>query len=107
TDEYSHGDAISAPIMGYGYGKRNVWWSGPSSNSSADIQNDVGIIARSSNGFGYRQDDHPGSYSSAEMLGGAGRTRSAAGVIEKSTDRDWFGFNTTGGSVTINVNVTP
>ena len=34
TDEYSHGDSISSPIMGYGYAARNVWWQGTSSISS-------------------------------------------------------------------------
>src|SRR5205814_5165119 len=106
-DEYSHGDALSAPIMGYGYAPRNTWWEGPSSISAGSIQNDVAVISSLVNGFGYRPDDYPDSPMSGAALGGSGTNLSSAGVIEKSTDQDWFSFTTGGGSVAMRVDVAP
>jgi hypothetical protein len=107
TDEYSHGDSTDAPIMGYGYAARNVWWSGPSSIASWSMQNDVSIIASSENRFGYRTDDYPDSPGAGTQLTGAGLELSAPGVIGQSTDQDWFTFSTPAGAGSISVDVSP
>src|SRR5262249_48716566 len=72
-------------------------------------------IARSENGFGYRQDDHADSPTFATALALSPRTPldillgrafvSGSGVIERTTDVDQFTFTTAGGTATLAVNV--
>jgi hypothetical protein len=113
TDEYSHGDGITAPIMGYGYAARQTWWYGADTISSTTVQDDVSVIASSANGFGYRADDFPNAAKSAKPLsivaGSSGQsTFTSSGVIEQNTDADWFSFNiANSGNVTAAVNVAP
>jgi hypothetical protein len=113
TDEYSRGDGTSAPIMGYGYLPRQTWWQGSSSLGAQVSQDDVSVIASSANGFGYRPDDAPDAPASAKKLTAASATNgvsvfSTSGVIERSTDQDWYSFTTTAaGSVTAAVDVAP
>jgi hypothetical protein len=106
TAEYSMGNATTAPIMGNSYyATRGTWWYGTSSISSTSIQDDMAIISRSANGFGYRADDHGNSLSVADTLLVSGDTLSGSGVIEKTTDSDYFKFMTAGGAVTLSANV--
>ena len=59
TNQYNPGTAAVAPIMGMAYSStRGVWWYGPS-GSSTHFQDDMAVIAGTTNGFGYRFDDHP------------------------------------------------
>ena len=61
-------------------------------------------ISSSTNGFGYRADDHA-SASKPTSLVFSGNTATASGIIEKMDDQDAFSFSTTGGSVTITQDV--
>lgn len=92
-DEYNRGDAHKAPIMGSSYRKRGVWWLGPSSNSPYAIQDDLYILSNFENGFGYRADDHGNTPAGATPLVG-----SVTGVIEKTSDVDFFTYQSTGGA---------
>jgi hypothetical protein len=106
TAEYSTGNGATAPIMGNSYyATRGVWWYGTSSISSTSIQDDMAIISRSANGFGYRADDHGNSTSAADALLVSGDSLSGAGRIEKTTDSDYFKFMTAGGSVSLSASV--
>lgn len=106
TNEYNPGNAARAPIMGNSYSAaRALWWSGTSSQSATTLQHDVDIISNGSNGFGYRPDDHLADVTSATPLAVSGSTFSAAGVIERVTDQDWFSFSTLAGTVTFRLAV--
>ena len=56
------------------------------------------------NGFGYKVDDHGNDASTASALNTVGTALSGNGLISNRTDVDYFRFNTSGGSVTLNVN---
>jgi hypothetical protein len=108
TQEYNTGTALKAPIMGNSYSAaRSTWWLGHPTNSSTAYQNDMALIARPANGFGYRADDRGNTFATATRLYPSGSSVSRAGVIEKTTDTDFFNFGTTGGVVSLSVNVAP
>jgi len=95
TTEYNPGANGVAPIMGNSYNKRGLWWVGPSTSSST-IQNDMQIIARSANGFGFRSDDHGNSPVSASAFSDVyGTAFGAYGVVNDTSDSDYFKFTLT------------
>lgn len=109
-----HGSgAVSwAPIMGAPWSDESApfeqedvtqWSRGEYANAN-NLQDDLAIIAGTSNGFGYRADDIGSTQATASPLKFTGSAVSDAGIIERSTDSDWFSFTTSGGSVTLNVN---
>lgn len=106
-EEYSHGTADKAPIMGFSYySLRGLWWSGTSSDGPTSMQSDLSIISGTTNGFGYRPDDHAGTMAGADLLDVVGGTTlHGAGVIEKMTDVDYFRFTSAGGEVDLRANV--
>ncbi len=78
--------------------------------TSRTLQNDLDVIASYENGFGYRADDHGNSFGTATALWGtlAGlpeQALSVAGIVEQMTDADYFRFQTTGGQITVTLNV--
>ncbi|MBI2167755.1 MAG: pre-peptidase C-terminal domain-containing protein [Candidatus Omnitrophica bacterium] len=97
TREYNPGTSVKAPIMGSSsyLSQRGLWWNGTSSTCSTCIQNDITVIARSQNGFGYRPDDHGDDSDSASELTIHGTAVSAAGIIGSTDDKDYFTFTTT------------
>lgn len=112
SEEYYRGHGFGAtswaPIMGVGYSRQVVQWSKGEYANSSNKQDDLSIIT-TRNGFGYRPDDYGSTRATATGLaytGGSGvKVINVAGVIEKNTDQDWFGFATTGGL--INLTFTP
>jgi len=99
VNEYNSGTVDSAPIMGVAYSSnRGLWWYGQSL-SWLTYQDDLAVISGTGNGFGYRLDDHASSRAAADALTISGGSAAASGVIEQTSDQDWFGFTTTGGSV--------
>ncbi|MFI5378323.1 MAG: PKD domain-containing protein [Tepidisphaerales bacterium] len=117
TSEYNRGDSLLAPIMGTAYyAARGLWWNGPDSNSSTEIQDDLWWLSGSWNGFGYRPDDHGNTPATASPLTVAGTSLSGSGVIETCpwtdgthtaviSDKDYFSFTTPAGTVNFNVDV--
>jgi PKD repeat protein len=107
TNEYHPGNSAWAPIMGLAYySARGTWWNGPNSMGWATMQDDMAVIARTQNGFGYRPDDHASVFSSAAAVTVANSAFSVSGVIEQTTDRDVFRFTTSAsGTVTLNLSV--
>ncbi len=104
TDEYNPGSGDWAPIMGLSYYKTRTTWHDGTTTSSNTYQDDMAVIARATNGFGYRADDH-GDINSATTLSFAGNNATASGIIERMSDEDAFAFSTTGGQVDLSVNV--
>jgi fibronectin type 3 domain-containing protein len=85
------GNSYSAP--------RSLWWYGTSSISASSIQDDMAVISRSTNGFGYRPDDYGNTPSAASPLTVSGSQVSGSGVIATTSDLDYLSFNTSGGTV--------
>jgi hypothetical protein len=102
-DEYYAGPGDGrAPIMGDSYdATRGVWWAGQSAYSPYEFQDDMNIIARPSNGFGYRPDEHSNAIAGATPLTVSGNQVFGAGVIMIMADTDFFSFTTGAGTVTI------
>jgi large repetitive protein len=103
TAEYRNGGPDISPIMGVSYySTRGLWAKGQSSTSSTSIQDDLAII--SSNNFGYRADDYGNDASTADLLSAdVNGAVSANGVVEKTSDQDWFSFSTLSGPVNFTV----
>jgi len=95
----------TAPLMGNSYNApRSLWWNG-TSTSSTTIQDDLAVISRPQNGFGYRPDDHGGTAATATALAVAGSQLSGSGIITTTSDLDYFSFSTGGGQLTLSVDV--
>jgi PKD repeat protein len=102
---YGHGDGQIgwAPIMGVGYYKNLVQWSKGEYPNANNLEDDLSKIQLEGE-FGYREDDHGNSISSATWISSqADGTLSAKGIIEQNTDIDVFGFATELGQVLINI----
>jgi hypothetical protein len=90
-----------APIMGVNsnYAVRGMWWDAFNPVELRQ-QDDVVIMAGTNNGFGFRTDDAGNTIASALALP---PSRTTSGIIEQTTDTDYYSLTTTGGSVTISV----
>ena len=105
--EYNPGTSVKAPIMGTSYAAaRGLWWRGPT-YSPTSLQDDLVQLSSSFNAFGYRADDHGSAPATATPLGGSGNSVSGHGVIEQTTDADYFSFATLAGEVSFFLDVAP
>lgn len=81
-----------APIMGVGYYQNmTLWNNGPNPYGCTENQNDLYVIT-TTNGFGYRNDDHSASFASATNTTFSNNRFNVDGVIEQNTDQDMFKF---------------
>ncbi len=85
-----------APIMGVGYYQQTTQWSRGEYTNSTTNEDDLAIIV-ANNGFGYRADDYGNNINSGTPLSGssgviAPGTYTRSGIIEQTTDSDWFTF---------------
>ena len=109
-----HGSGVTAwaPHMGVGYYVNLVQWSKGEYANANQSQDDLAIIVDpmdngwgGTNGFGYRLDDAANSYTaSAGIVGtvaGATFNVNQKGIIEKTTDVDWFKINAGAGSINL------
>lgn len=107
-EEYYQGHGVGAtgwaPIMGVGYYRSLVQWSKGEYASANNQEDDLAIIARSQNGFGYLLDEAGDTREASALLGFSGENIAQQGVITQAADSDYFLFSTTGGAVTINAN---
>ncbi|MCB0397163.1 MAG: PKD domain-containing protein [Flavobacteriales bacterium] len=103
---YYAGHGNWGPIMGACYNVDIVQWSKGEYSGANNTENDLSIISGSSNGFGYRTDDHGNTIGAATPLVDDGNGNVAAadnnGIIEKTTDVDLFSFTTSGGAFSFN-----
>lgn len=103
TAEYNVGTGAGetswAPIMGVGY-YRNVtlWHYGSNPWGCSYMQDDLGIITSTMNGFGYRPDDYGNTKGSAKPVHFTNNKFSLNGVIERPKDADVFTFALNGKS---------
>jgi hypothetical protein len=97
---YYGGQGAWAPIMGVGYDRPISQWSRGEYSGANNTEDDLAIIA--SHGAPVRPDDHGNGAAAATPLSG-----SATGIIERSSDTDWFGFTSGGGATTVAVAPAP
>jgi hypothetical protein len=98
TEEYNSGIGSGeigwAPIMGVGYYRnQTTWHNGPNPYGCTNAQDDLAIITSSTNGFGFRPDDHDASYRRATSVPLQNGKFSSEGLINNSTDEDIFEVN--------------
>lgn len=89
------------PVMGSSYGStRGVWWYG-TTTSRTRFQDDLAVLSSSTNGFGYRADDHGDTVATTTALtiSGTGEVMPIGGVISTNSDIDLFSFFTGSGQV--------
>lgn len=94
----SWGTIMGAPFIGAA--ENLTTWSKGDYYGANNSEDDLNIIT-SGNGFSYRIDDHGGSLATATAL--TGQSISAFGVIERTSDVDWFAFDTGAGAVSLSV----
>ena len=97
---YYRGHGTWAPIMGVGYYKTVTQWSKGEYFNANNTQDDLAIM-RNYAGIDYRSDLHGNSIGEAADLGVTGSSISDSGIIETSSDVDFFGFDTGAGSITL------
>ena len=100
------GETGWAPLMGVGYYQNVTQWSKGEYSGANNKEDDLAIIT-GGNGFTYRADDYGNTTSGAGALSASGASVGADGVIEQSTDVDFFYFDTGSGAVTISASPAP
>ena len=109
AEEYylGHGNPDSetgwAPIMGAGYYQPLVQWSKGEYLSANNQEDDLAIIAKPANGFGYVDDEAGDTIESAATLGVSGTDIFQEGIIAKASDTDVYLFVTKAGLADISV----
>ena len=116
SEEYYDGHGFGpvgwAPHMGAGYYRNLVQWSKGEYSAANNQEDDLAIITSPTsngfggpNGFGYRIDDFADNQGLATAIAGTSLNGlfniNQIGVIEKTTDSDWFKIVTKGGLLTL------
>ncbi len=96
---YYTGQGDWAPIMGVGYYEPISQWSKGEYSNANNTEDDLLIITQ--HGLAYRSDDHGNFLGNATPL--VGTTITNWGIIERSTDLDFFSFSTGAGQVQFTV----
>jgi hypothetical protein len=108
TSEYNPGNGTTAPFMGNPLSPnvRALWWDGASSNGYNQTQDDLKILSNSPTDPGYRTLTVGQTTGSTAALNFNAGSFSAAGIIETTSQQDYYAFTTGAtGSDTFNVNV--
>lgn len=97
--EYNQGNSSWAPLMGQSQLSTTVstWHNGTSSAGPTVFQDDMAMLAGTTNGFGYRSDDRGNTTATATALTTSGNTWSGTGIVGTNTDVDMFSFSVTAG----------
>jgi len=102
VSEYNNGNAAWAPIMGNSYyATRSTWANGPTDESATSSEDELAIIASSTNGFGYVPDDYGNTITTAAALPVTSGSVNVSGLIGRNDDRDVFKFSTSGGALNL------
>ena len=107
-EEYPPGNGSTGPIMGdAGKFAGAVWAIGTSGDPPKSIQVQLAIIAGSHGGytFGYRPSNFGHSIKAASALALSGKNASESGVIAKTSEMDYFSFNTNAGTISFSGSV--
>jgi hypothetical protein len=87
------GETAWAPIMGVGYYRNfTVWHNGPNPNGCTNTQNELAMISGTTNGFGFRVDDHAAISRDATVATFSNNKFNVDGIISKTDDIDMFKF---------------
>lgn len=104
---YYNGQADWGTIMGGVQTRAVTQWSKGEYNNADNFEDDLAIITATGNGFGYKTDDHSNSRTNAtDMIvepNGSVLASKNHGVIERSSDKDFFKFVTGAGQITMNI----
>lgn len=95
-----HGDW--APIMGVGYYEPITQWSRGEYNFANNTEDDLTKISSATYNVGYRNDDYGNSTGAATAISSGSVNRS--GIIERTSDVDFFSFNSGAGTISLNIN---
>jgi hypothetical protein len=104
TEYYAGPGDGTAPIMGcatYYRTPLSRWWYGTSSLGPTIMQDDMAVIASSTNGFDYRPAPTNMTAATATPLAVSGSSVSGSGIIRLPTDDDYFSFTTGAGQVSL------
>ncbi len=104
-EEYydGHGTGLVSwgPIMGSGYYSVLTQWSKGEYAGANNQEDDLAIISRPENGFGYILDDAGNSIATAAALSLTGRSINQSGTISKTGDMDCFAVNARAGVINV------
>ena len=103
SEGYFAGHGDWAPIMGVGYNKTITQWSRGEYNSANNLEDDLAKISGSTYNVGYRNDDHGNATSAATSIP-ASNNVGRSGIIERTSDVDFFSFNSGSGTINLNIN---
>ena len=106
-EEYFEGQGTGptswAPIMGASYYKSVTQWSKGEYQYANNTEDDLALISRSTNGFGYVADEAGNSMGAATALPVSSGSVDYRGVVINATDQDFYSFTTSGGNLSLNV----
>ncbi len=102
---YYSGQGNWAPIMGVAYNREISQWSKGEYNNANNPQDDLAVML--TQGAVYRPDDHGGTVATATNLTTDASSVSVNGVIERSTDLDFFRVTAAAGSLVIKAKPAP
>lgn len=106
TVEYNPGNGATAPFMGNALSNaRATWWNGPNDQGYDLIQDDMAVLGTTSSGTGYRPLTAGQTAATASTLSLSAGSISGSGIIERTTQSDYYAFSTAAGTDTFNVNV--
>ena len=97
---HGSGETSWAPIMGASYNRNVTQWSKGEYTGSTNQQDDLSILAGK---MSYKADDHGNGTSSASELNNLDGAVFDAGLIERSSEKDFFKFSVNPGLITIRV----
>jgi hypothetical protein len=102
--DYNPGSSGNTPIMGDNKASdRTTWWAGTTDRGPNTWQDDMAVLGRT---IGFRADDHGNSTATADpmLTNYDASTLSNKGIVNSTSDWDFFKFTTGGGSFQITVN---
>ena len=95
---HGSGDTQWGAIMGAPFDENVTQWDQGEYFDANNQQDDLSIIT-SQNGFGYRLDDYGNSIGTAAPIDTSELAVNAYGIIERTSDRDYFSFDTGAGDI--------
>ncbi len=100
---HGSGSTSWGPIMGASYSPNVTQWSKGEYSGANNSEDDLAKIT-TNNGFTYLSDDYGSTQTASfELLTqGTSQVSGVLGVIERSTDSDWFSFWSDAGAISLN-----
>lgn len=106
TIEYYDGDSQRSPVMGNSANSaatRGIWWktnNWAGQNSPDPVRDELAQLASL---LGYRNDDRGNSAGAAQPMSGTTGQVYGGGLIEQTTDSDWYSYTQIGSTATFTV----